>query len=128
MIAIFSDQANRERRRSCGSDTLTDEYSRLINGGAGCSVSTLVERNGILPEVSCPRVSRTPTERSAKLDYGDEVEINRPKILRGTLRIFDIAPVAASTNYYPIAEPARRQTWLSEERDHDVFRFPITSC
>jgi hypothetical protein len=67
--------------------------------------SQLVERNGILPEVSCPRVSRTPTERSAKLDYGDEVEINRPKILRGTLRIFDIAPVAAWTNYYPIAEP-----------------------
>jgi hypothetical protein len=113
MIAIFSDQANREKRRSCGSDTLTFERAALDDDGAGFFELTSAEQNGILSEISHPRVSRVPAERSAKLNYGEAVEIYRSKMLRRTLRISDIAPVALLMNCFAITGAARRQTWLS---------------
>ena len=40
---------------------------------------------------------------------GDAVEIDRPKILRKTLQILYVAPVAPLINYFPIMDAARRQ-------------------
>jgi len=39
MIGIFADPADREMRKSCGSDTLTFEHPTLNDAGAGFSIS-----------------------------------------------------------------------------------------
>ena len=75
---------------------------RHSRSGAGRSItveralrSHPTEQIGILPEASCPRVQRLPAENWMKPNYGNEVQIDSPKILRRSIRILDIAPCRA---------------------------------
>ena len=82
MIAMFAWQTNREKG-GLVAPILRFERSALTYGGD--------EQIGILPEASRLRIPRISAAKQVKLRYTDELEINCPKILQGTLRTLDIA-------------------------------------